>query len=339
MPKTAVLALVLVTAPFVVSGQTITPGVAVVDPVRCVEDAAQSHALYLPSNYTPDRRWSLLLAFHPAARGRQMAEKYQAAAERYGYVIAASNNARNGPLAISAAAAQAMGADFSRRFSIDPKRIYLTGMSGGARMALASGTQPAGRDAHGNLTYPSLAREDWSDLSGRSLARGRPAGGRERTPMQTLAPATTCRHDLIRLTTDRQMEFIDLTDRIGTLARKAGIYTGLVNVQSRHTTTAIVVNEHEPLLLGDFAALLGRTAPTDASYRHDDMDIRTVNLAPGERPNGHAHCQALVLPSSAGLNVAEGRLQLGRWQRVFLVELDGPRTREVSVVMIGEAAR
>jgi hypothetical protein len=65
-----------------------------------------------------------------------MTEKFQAAAEQYGYIVAASNNARNGPHAISAAAAQAMGTDVSRRFSVDLKRVYLTGMSGGARVAL-----------------------------------------------------------------------------------------------------------------------------------------------------------------------------------------------------------
>ena len=80
-------------------------------------------------------------------------------------------------------------------------------------------------------------------------------------------------------------------------------------------------------------------APRDAPYRHDDMDVREVNLAVGERPNGHAHCHALLLGSSASLNLADGRLQLGRWQRVFLVELDGPRPREVSVLVFGEAVR
>src|SRR6186713_1815117 len=143
--------------------------------------------------------------------------------------------------------------------------------------------------------------------------------------METLAPTARCHHGRIRVATERAMEFIDLTDRIAALAAGAGIHAGLVNIQSLHTTTAIVVNEHEPLLLDDFDALLARTAPGDAQYRHDDMDVRTVNLAPGERANGHAHCRALLLPTSALLNVAEGRLQLGRWQRIFLVELDGPR--------------
>jgi secondary thiamine-phosphate synthase enzyme len=157
--------------------------------------------------------------------------------------------------------------------------------------------------------------------------------------METLVPAAICHHTRIRVGTGRATEFIDLTARIEALAAEARIHAGLVNIQSLHTTTAIVVNEHEPLLLADFDALLARAAPRDVPYRHDDMDARTVNLAPGERSNGHAHCQALLLGSSASLNIAEGRLQLGRWQRVFLVELDGPRIREVSVLVFGEGAR
>ena len=157
--------------------------------------------------------------------------------------------------------------------------------------------------------------------------------------METLAPSAICHHSRIRVETERPMEFIDLTDRVQTLAAEAGIRAGLVNIQSLHTTTAIVVNEHEPLLLADFHALLARTAPCGAPYRHDDMSVRTVNLAPGERANGHAHCRALLLPSSALINVAGGRLQLGRWQRIFVVELDGPRSREVSVMVFGESGR
>ena len=152
-------------------------------------------------------------------------------------------------------------------------------------------------------------------------------------------PAAVCHHGRIRVATERAMEFIDVTERIEALAAETGIHAGLVNVQSLHTTTAIVVNEHEPLLLEDFDALLARAAPRDAPYLHDDMAVRTVNLTPGEHTNGHAHCRALLLPSSALLNVASGRLQLGRWQRVFLVELDGPRAREVSVVVFGEGVR
>ena len=156
--------------------------------------------------------------------------------------------------------------------------------------------------------------------------------------METLAPAAACRHSRIRVETSRPAEFVDITDRIAASVADMGIHDGLVNVQSLHTTAAILVNEHEPLLLLDFAALLARIAPEHGVYQHDDMAARTVNLAPGERPNGHAHCRALLMPSSASLNVAGGRLQLGRWQRVFLVELDGPRSREISLIVLGAGA-
>lgn len=157
--------------------------------------------------------------------------------------------------------------------------------------------------------------------------------------MHTLVSPTTFRHATLRIATTRPMEFIDLTEQVETVVADAGIHTGLVNIQSLHTTTGIVVNEHEPLLLVDFAALLARSAPHDGDYRHDDMSSRTVNLAPGERANGHSHCRALLLGATASLNVADARLQLGTWQRVFLVELDGPRPREISVLVVGEAAR
>jgi secondary thiamine-phosphate synthase enzyme len=108
-------------------------------------------------------------------------------------------------------------------------------------------------------------------------------------------------------------------------------------VQSLHTTTAVVVNEHEPLLLTDFQDLLEAAAPVRGPYRHDDTTARTVNVTDAERPNGHAHCRALLLPSSVCLNVTSGRLVLGQWQRVFFVELDGSRERQISVLVFGEA--
>jgi secondary thiamine-phosphate synthase enzyme len=157
--------------------------------------------------------------------------------------------------------------------------------------------------------------------------------------METLAPASTYRHTKVRITTEHPTQFIDVTDRLRELVSEAGICFGFVNVQTLHTTTAIVVNEFEPLLLLDFSTLLQKVAPCDAGYRHDDVAARTVNLTADERINGHAHCRALLLGSSACLNVIDGRLLLGRWQRVFMVELDGPREREVSVLILGESRR
>jgi len=155
--------------------------------------------------------------------------------------------------------------------------------------------------------------------------------------METLAPAFIYRHTKVRIATERPTEFIDLTESLEELLAESRIVTGLLNVQSLHTTAAIVVNEGEPLLLKDFDCLLHNVAPNDVPYRHDDETIRTVNLSPGERPNGASHCKALLLGSSACLNVLDGRLLLGRWQRVFLAELDGPRARDISVLLIGAA--
>jgi secondary thiamine-phosphate synthase enzyme len=155
--------------------------------------------------------------------------------------------------------------------------------------------------------------------------------------MKTLAQPTACRHISFQVTSTHLAEFIDITDRVRSIVAASSVDMGLVNVQTLHTTTAIVVNEHEPLLFSDFERMLETIAPRVARYRHDSEE-RTVNAMPGERVNGHAHCRALLLAPSACLNVIGGVPLLGRWQRIFFVELDGPRDREVSVLVL-ESAR
>jgi secondary thiamine-phosphate synthase enzyme len=113
---------------------------------------------------------------------------------------------------------------------------------------------------------------------------------------------------------------------------------GIVTVQSRHTTAAVLVNENEPLLLEDFKDLLERWAPVGDRYRHNDLAARPQAPA-DERPNGHAHARALFLHVSVCLNVARGDIDLGDWQSIFLVELDGPRRRAVSVQVLGVPRR
>lgn len=112
------------------------PAGVVIDAVSVATDPAQSYALYLPSDYARDRAWSLLLAFHPSARGVAFVEKYRAAAERYGYIVAGSNNSRNGSWADTIRAVRAMSGDVGRRFTVDAQRVYVTGHSGGARVAM-----------------------------------------------------------------------------------------------------------------------------------------------------------------------------------------------------------
>jgi secondary thiamine-phosphate synthase enzyme len=146
------------------------------------------------------------------------------------------------------------------------------------------------------------------------------------------------RHAEVRVSTTSPTAFIDLTDRLNDLISGAHLSIGTLVIQSAHTTTGLVVNEREPLLLADFEAMLERLAPRSLAYWHDEMALR--GGVPRDEPcNGHAHCRALVLPMSAALIVRDGRLLLGRWQRVFLVELDGPRERTLSLLMSGEVRR
>jgi pimeloyl-ACP methyl ester carboxylesterase len=110
------------------------PGV-LTDAVVPAKNAQQSYALYLPSKYTRDRQWPVLFVFDPDAQGKQAAEVFRDAAEKYGYIIAASNNSKNGPRRGQGDAALTMMADVQQRFSLDGKRMYTAGFSGGARVA------------------------------------------------------------------------------------------------------------------------------------------------------------------------------------------------------------
>jgi hypothetical protein len=115
------------------------PRGTIVDSVASLDDPRETYALYLPSDYTADRVWNLLIAFHPAARGREFVATYREAAERYGYIVAGSNTSRNGPWDGATRAVRALSRDLGRRFAIDADRVYVTGHSGGARLAMEVG--------------------------------------------------------------------------------------------------------------------------------------------------------------------------------------------------------
>lgn len=136
--------------------------------------------------------------------------------------------------------------------------------------------------------------------------------------------------------TNQAPEFIDITDQVLEQVRVSNATDGLVSVYSMHTTAAIKINEYEPLLMQDMADFLCRIASPDAYYRHNDFDIRTVNMSENEPPNGHAHCAHLLMSTSETLPIIGGEIQLGQWQRIFLLELDGtrPRTREVLITIV-----
>ena len=107
-----------------------------IERVVCVNNPDQSYALYLPSNYSPDRKWPILYAFDPGARGKVPVERFKEAAEKYGWIVAGSNNSRNGAFQPSVDAWNAIVKDTHDRLAIDDARVYVTGFSGGARLAI-----------------------------------------------------------------------------------------------------------------------------------------------------------------------------------------------------------
>jgi len=154
-------------------------------------------------------------------------------------------------------------------------------------------------------------------------------------PFHPAASAFSAFAGEIRVKTAGRLQFEDITGRVEGIVRASGVRNGTVNVQSLHTTAAVLVNEHEPLLLRDLRRHMERLAPYRGKYQHDDFTVRTVNMTEEEKPNGHAHCKALLLDTSVQLNVLDGGVRLGRWQRIFLVELDRSRQRTISVMVCG----
>ncbi|MBU2263270.1 secondary thiamine-phosphate synthase enzyme YjbQ [Patescibacteria group bacterium] len=139
----------------------------------------------------------------------------------------------------------------------------------------------------------------------------------------------------LKFQTKGLFDFVDITNEIKKNVDEGQIKNGLVNIQILHTSASLILNENEPLLIEDFKENLERTASKDLKYRHDNLNERTVNLCSEACVNGHAHCKAIHLPVNITLNLIEGKLQLGQWQRIFIVELDQPRQRTVQVQILG----
>jgi predicted esterase len=105
--------------------------------IDIAESPGQSYALFVPTSYAAERRWPVLYCLDPGARGRTAVEHFAAAAETAGFLVAGSNNSRNGPIEPSLTAIRLMVQDTHARLSIDDERVYAAGLSGGARLALA----------------------------------------------------------------------------------------------------------------------------------------------------------------------------------------------------------
>ena len=110
---------------------------------------------------------------------------------------------------------------------------------------------------------------------------------------------------------------------------------GALVLAGMHTTTALIVNEWEERLLDDIKQWLNRIAPAGLTYKHNELDLRP-NIPTDEPLNAHAHLQALLLGNHLMVSVKNAQLVLGQYQDVILVELDGPRQRQVDVQMLSK---
>ncbi len=144
------------------------------------------------------------------------------------------------------------------------------------------------------------------------------------------------KHTILEYQTKGEFEIRDITDQVEEFVKQSSIKNGIINIQSFHTTATVVINENEPLLLKDIKLNLEKIAPSNVVYNHDNFAIRTVNMCEGECENGRSHCRALYLPTSVTLNLNEGKIQFGRWQRILFIELDRSRPRKVQVQILGE---
>ncbi|MDI9618283.1 secondary thiamine-phosphate synthase enzyme YjbQ [Methanothermobacter sp.] len=128
----------------------------------------------------------------------------------------------------------------------------------------------------------------------------------------------------IPLRTSMRVELIDITSMVSGVLESSGIKEGILNIFSRHSTSAIFINENETRLLGDIESMLSGMVPSGGSYGHNVIDN-----------NADSHLRAVLLGGSQTIPVVNGKMDLGTWQSIFFAELDGPRNRRIRVSVAG----
>jgi secondary thiamine-phosphate synthase enzyme len=138
------------------------------------------------------------------------------------------------------------------------------------------------------------------------------------------------RTEQLVLASAARLEVRDVTDDVMALIRAMDVREGTATLQSLHTTCAVAINESQDALNDDFLQFLEAAVDPAVKWRHDDPALSDC-----DRQNTDAHLRALWLSPCVTLQVSGGELVLGRWQRVLVVELDGPRTRTVRLQVMG----
>lgn len=133
--------------------------------------------------------------------------------------------------------------------------------------------------------------------------------------------------EVITVRTARVLEFADITPQMQEMVRKSGVKDGFVLIRSRHTTAAITCTESDPDVHQDCRELLEVLMPVDRAYHH---------IYEG-KINARAHqAEMLGFGHATWALVRDGKLDLGTWQRVYLIELFQPMMRKIDCVVVGE---
>ncbi len=132
--------------------------------------------------------------------------------------------------------------------------------------------------------------------------------------------------ETIILSTTKKQELVDINSKVGEIVSKSGVKEGICNVFCQHATGAIIINEnYDPNVCLDLIDALNKLIPA-GKWRHDSVD-----------GNADAHIKSAIIGPSETIPIKNGKLQLGTWQSIMFVELDGPRTgRKVTMQIIKE---
>ncbi|KYC36312.1 secondary thiamine-phosphate synthase enzyme [Scytonema hofmannii PCC 7110] len=139
----------------------------------------------------------------------------------------------------------------------------------------------------------------------------------------------------IEMETDKGINIYNITPQLEAVLASTSIQNGQLLVFSRHTTTALAINEYEERLLVDIKVYLQKLAPESDNYLHNDLNLRK-NIPPDEPMNAHSHLMAMTLSTSEVVPIVDGKLALGTYQSILLFELDGPRKRTVFCQISGQ---
>ena len=135
----------------------------------------------------------------------------------------------------------------------------------------------------------------------------------------------------LTIETEKKIQLFDLTPEVKSFLAEAGIWNGMGTISTLHTTTSIFFTETQEALWDDIEAFLRQVVQESAGYKHNDPRFSDC-----ERKNATAHLQAMLLGGSLALQIEEGQLVLGKYQRIIFAELDGPRPRSIRIQCLGE---